>query len=168
MKKLSRAEKIRRYITANPSIAIKDVAKKFDTTYQVVYMVKSKMLLPPVTHITPERMAELIHQHTRPKRRMQSATPSVDVSTEEANRIRKDVLAQHITDPINSPAHYKVGGIETIDFIDAKEFGYNLGNVIKYISRADHKGYHYEDLLKARWYLNREIAKFSTQPEVTK
>jgi hypothetical protein len=63
------------------------------------------------------------------------------------------------TDPVNHPAHYKVGGIETIDFIEAKQLNYNLGNVVKYITRADHKGNTQEDLLKARWYLNREIAK---------
>ena len=50
-------------------------------------------------------------------------------------------------------------GIETIDFIEAKQLSYHLGNVIKYITRADHKGNRKEDLLKARWYLNREIAR---------
>ncbi len=61
-------------------------------------------------------------------------------------------------DNVNHPAHYKVGGIETIDFIEAKKLNYNLGNVVKYLTRADHKGNRKEDLLKARWYLNREIA----------
>jgi len=62
-------------------------------------------------------------------------------------------------DPVNHPWHYKVGGIETIDFIEAKNLGYNLGNVVKYITRADHKGNKLQDLQKAQWYLNREIAK---------
>jgi hypothetical protein len=66
---------------------------------------------------------------------------------------------QSIADNVNHPAHYKVGGIETIDFIEAKQLNYNLGNVVKYITRADHKGNTQEDLLKARWYLNREISK---------
>jgi hypothetical protein len=52
-----------------------------------------------------------------------------------------------------------VGGVETIDFIEAKGLGYNLGNVVKYVARAGHKGDLREDLLKARWYLEREIAK---------
>ena len=82
--------------------------------------------------------------------------------------IDKNIIATHHTDMVNHPPHYKMGGIETIDFIEAKQFGYNLGNVVKYISRADHKGSHYEDLLKARWYLNREIAKFSPDTKVTK
>jgi hypothetical protein len=62
-------------------------------------------------------------------------------------------------DPVNHPEHYKTGGIETIDFIEAKNLGYNLGNVVKYITRADHKGNKLQDLQKAQWYLNREIDK---------
>jgi hypothetical protein len=60
-------------------------------------------------------------------------------------------------DMVNSPAHYKVGGIETIDFIEAKGLSYNLGNVVKYVTRAGYKGNRKEDLEKARWYLTREI-----------
>ena len=60
-------------------------------------------------------------------------------------------------DPVNHPAHYTTGGIETIDFIEAKNLNYNLGNVVKYITRADHKGNRVEDLQKAKWYLEREI-----------
>ena len=62
-----------------------------------------------------------------------------------------------MTDSVNHPDHYKVGGIETIDFIEAKGLGYRLGNVIKYITRAEHKGKRLEDLKKAQWYLKREI-----------
>ena len=72
-----------------------------------------------------------------------------------------DIVATHHTDMVNHPSHYTKGGIETIDFIEAKQLNYNLGNVVKYITRADHKGEKHEDLCKARWYLNREIAKLS-------
>ena len=58
---------------------------------------------------------------------------------------------------VDQPPHYKDGGIETIDFIEAKKLGFNLGNAIKYISRAGKKNDALEDLKKARWYLNREI-----------
>ena len=64
-------------------------------------------------------------------------------------------------DLVNSPSHYTVGGIETIDFIEAKGLNYNLGNVVKYITRADHKGKREQDLKKALWYLNREIENLS-------
>ena len=60
-------------------------------------------------------------------------------------------------DPVNHPPHYKVGGVETIDFIEAKQLNYNLGNVVKYITRADHKGNRKQDLEKALWYLKREV-----------
>jgi hypothetical protein len=62
-------------------------------------------------------------------------------------------------DPVNHPAHYKVGGIETIDFIEAKQLGYHLGNAVKYITRADHKGNRLQDLQKAKWYIDRAIEK---------
>lgn len=65
-------------------------------------------------------------------------------------------------DAVNHPQHYKVGGIETIDFIEAKKLGYNMGNAVKYISRADHKGNKKQDLMKAVWYLNRELDKMES------
>jgi Protein of unknwon function (DUF3310) len=58
---------------------------------------------------------------------------------------------------VNSPPHYTDGGIEVIDFIEAKGFDYHLGNVVKYVSRAALKGKYLEDLQKARWYLDRAI-----------
>lgn len=64
-------------------------------------------------------------------------------------------------DMVNHPPHYKSGGIETIDFIEAKSLDYHLGNVVKYVSRAGLKGNKKEDLLKAQWYLNRAISKLS-------
>lgn len=67
-------------------------------------------------------------------------------------------------DMVNSPAHYTAGGIETIDFIEAKltgeQFtGYCLGNSLKYLSRAGKKGDGAEDLAKARWYINRALGE---------
>lgn len=61
-------------------------------------------------------------------------------------------------DMVNHPPHYKAhsSGVEYITV--AEHFGFNLGNAIKYIWRADHKN-GLEDLKKARWYLNREIAR---------
>jgi len=61
---------------------------------------------------------------------------------------------------VNQPAHYTNGGIETIDFIQAKlspeEFvGYCRGNALKYISRAGHKDATVQEVGKAIWYLER-------------
>lgn len=60
-------------------------------------------------------------------------------------------------DRVNAPFHYTVGGIETWDYIAAKELNYNLGNVVKYVSRADYVEDDIEDLKKAVKYLQREI-----------
>ena len=61
-------------------------------------------------------------------------------------------------DLVNHPPHYKAGGIETIDFIEAKDLNYRLGNVVKYVSRAGRKDSDpVQDLQKAAWYLQREI-----------
>lgn len=60
-------------------------------------------------------------------------------------------------DPVNHPSHYTDGGIETIDFIEAKKLPYHLGNAVKYISRAGKKDDEIQDLKKAVWYINRYI-----------
>jgi hypothetical protein len=60
-------------------------------------------------------------------------------------------------DPVNSPSHYTwLNGIEVIEITE--HFGFLLGNVLKYVMRADRKGKPIEDLEKAAWYLAREIA----------
>jgi hypothetical protein len=198
-KPLNKAQQIREYVAANPTVAAKDVATNLGVglqyVYTVMYKVKAKTkakvkkprkvtkklgrprknvdLTPAlkflegraqakkeewktiafgssdipfyedsVTDTTPSRMAELAYEagraayeESRPKLRM------------EGDR----------GDAVNNPAHYKVGGIETIDFIEAKKLNYNIGNVVKYLTRADHKGNKLEDLRKAQWYLTREI-----------
>jgi len=65
-------------------------------------------------------------------------------------------------DMVNHPPHYKKGGVEVIDVIEAgigdQGFvGYLLGNIMKYLLRFPHKGKPIEDLKKARWYLDRLI-----------
>lgn len=64
-------------------------------------------------------------------------------------------------DMVCHPAHYTFGNIEVIDAIEDWDLGYHLGNVVKYIARAKHKGHELEDLKKAQWYLNRYIDKLS-------
>lgn len=67
-------------------------------------------------------------------------------------------LALEGGDPIDHPAHYTRGRFEVIDVIEDWDLGFCLGNAIKYIARASHKGRYAEDLRKALWYLQREIA----------
>nr|DAN54633.1 MAG TPA: nucelotide kinase [Caudoviricetes sp.] len=64
---------------------------------------------------------------------------------------------------VDHPSHYNTGRIEVIDFIEDQNLNFNLGNAVKYISRAGKKdpAKFREDLEKAIWYLNRELAKNS-------
>jgi hypothetical protein len=64
-----------------------------------------------------------------------------------------------MTDPVNRPKHYTShpSGIECVQVTE--HMGFCLGNAIKYIWRADLKHDAIEDLKKARWYIEREIAK---------
>lgn len=66
---------------------------------------------------------------------------------------------------VDHPEHYMHGGIETIDFIEAKNLGFNLGNVVKYIARHKYKGSPIADLQKAQWYLEREIIRLQNNEE---
>lgn len=83
-------------------------------------------------------------------------------TTKEAEMsVFKEVLEKRKADadPVNSPKHYTQGPIEVIDLIEGFDLNYHLGNVVKYILRAPHKGRPIEDLKKARWYLDREITR---------
>lgn len=65
---------------------------------------------------------------------------------------------------INHPDHYN-HGIEAIDFIESHELNFNRGNAVKYITRAGlkDKGKEVEDLEKAVWYLQHEIARLKKE-----
>ena len=71
-----------------------------------------------------------------------------------------------MSDQVNSPAHYTQGRVEAIDVIEDvvagapdPVTGYLVGQALKYLLRAWHKGNIGQDLRKAAWYLNRAIEK---------
>lgn len=76
---------------------------------------------------------------------------SEEYATDDSSTTRKS--------SVDHPQHYRSGGMEAIDVIEAFGLGFNLGNVAKYVLRAGRKADALEDLMKARWYLNREIAR---------
>jgi len=55
------------------------------------------------------------------------------------------------------PSHYNQGQIEVKDFIRDQKLNFTLGNVVKYVCRAEHKGNQKKDLKKALFYLRDEI-----------
>ncbi len=58
---------------------------------------------------------------------------------------------------INHPDYYNKGKFEVIDIIEDWKLGFHLGNAVKYIARAEHKGNENQDIKKAIWYLNRYL-----------
>jgi hypothetical protein len=64
---------------------------------------------------------------------------------------------------VNHPPHYTShpSGIECIEV--TRHMGFNLGNAVKYIWRADLKNDSIEDLKKAVWYINDEIERRTKQ-----
>lgn len=149
MAKKSNAAKIRAYLAAHPDAKPADVAAKFGVKAQYVYVIRSKM---------KQAVSKFLRPDGTPKIRLQSVeTPQHVSSSDHAVDALSSIPAA--PDMVNHPPHYKTGGIETIDFIEAKGLNYHLGNVIKYVTRADHKGNRLENLKKAQWYLEREIAK---------
>lgn len=161
MKKGVTRRKVLGYIRKNPKAKAKEVAQAVGVSISCVYNVKSQALKAqrekaqnaPTLKLSPKLASkpiriQLIKQHREEAKRILNI-----LDTATRNRETQD--------NVNHPPHYKVGGIEVIDFIESKKFNYNLGNVIKYVSRADHKGNRLEDLQKARWYLDREIGGLS-------
>jgi hypothetical protein len=155
-KKQTNTVKALQYIKNNPNAKAKEVSKAtgvpISGVYQAVYLQKKKAKSVPKTAIAPKAGWKLASVSTSKKSVFQKP------STLAPNAVMS--MALH-ADMVNHPPHYKAGGIETIDFIEAKNLGYNLGNVVKYVSRADLKGNKVEDLQKARWYLDRAIANLS-------
>ncbi len=62
-------------------------------------------------------------------------------------------------DEITIPAHYTShpSGIECIEI--TQHMSFLIGNAIKYLWRADHKGAPEQDLEKAIWYITRELKR---------
>lgn len=76
---------------------------------------------------------------------------------EQEKRKPVDFQNESAYDPVKKPFHYNQGGIEVYDFIKAYRLNYALGNVIKYVARAQYKNNYLEDLQKAKQYLEMEI-----------
>lgn len=140
-KKVSVANKVRAYKLNNPKAQPKDIAAALGIKVMRVYAINN------------------YDQKKKAKLKKRKALVVKPAQGELRTVMRMTINDK--ADNVNHPAHYKVGGIETIDFIEAKQLNYNLGNVVKYVTRADHKGNNVEDLLKARWYLNREISNLN-------
>jgi len=148
---MNKSAKVRMLLRRNPNVKAGAVVETIDCTMQQAHVMLN-------TQRKQLGIIKLRDGTYKAKERMQS---SINVPSPEGtlNIVETHFPITMEADQVNHPEHYRVGGIETIDFIEKKNLGYNLGNAVKYISRADHKGNRLQDLQKAQWYLSREIAK---------
>lgn len=141
VKKVTKSARIRELLAQGKSQA--EIVKSLKVSPQLVYAVaKQKPKLKSKARFNSPR-SRLINDLFQ----MKKAMDEVDAE----KKLEQDL--------VNHPPHYKAGGIETIDFIEAKDLNYRLGNVVKYVSRAGRKpgSDPVKDLEKALWYLQREI-----------
>lgn len=173
--------KAKNYLSINPDATAPQLRDKFKIPYQTAYTIIKNMSVPKTEFL------DVVHRISRGRADRAIAEQVVSRSSNTSKEANERVIAdiKHLPkseyekdfitglsgntyqaidfspptqeDLVNHPAHYKTGGIETIDFIEAKELGYHLGNAVKYISRAKHKGNYVQDLEKAIWYIQREI-----------
>lgn len=193
-RKLTTADKIRRYMAAHPTARPKQIAEALGVRVEYVHVLRStdkrknapkKLIIHAGEALVAQKMGVPLDEYAKQKMNLMKkrkekinpldTMPKVGdtVGGLTLTRAEKDgqyqyrwvrqapelpiTMEEPKSDPVNHPAHYKAGGIETIDFIEAKGLNYRLGNVVKYITRADHKGNRKQDLEKAMWYLKREI-----------
>ena len=83
-----------------------------------------------------------------------------EVALEYLNMVKTGLEGIARREAVNHPPHYNQGTIEVIDAIEDWGLDFNAGNVVKYVSRHQHKAEPLEDLKKARWYLDRIIEGF--------
>jgi hypothetical protein len=143
---------VRTMYSTNPNLTSDQIVSKLKCkptqAYGALYLVRKE-----VNSIPPKR--------GRPRKVTPTLKPIAVMISD------KSITEKLAPDMVNAPPHYRHGGIETIDYIEAKNLNYRLGNVIKYISRAGKKhemlglknrfDYSIMDLEKAKWYLEREI-----------
>lgn len=163
MAKRTDAKRIRAYMKKHPHAIPRDIATALGVNIANVYYVR-KTLKDKVVDLSAA--GSPLAKYAVPVNPRLIPSSSVDTTPRYKARLQAKDDVPQIThyefgnsnvDFVNNPPHYTTGGIETIDFIEAKQLNYNLGNVVKYITRADHKGNRVEDLRKAKWYLEREI-----------
>jgi len=145
--KNSMAHKVRAFLKLHPKAKPAEIAKELGISAHVVYS-------------TQWRDKKLGAPKRAYKKRANKEWVWDTVSVTSSNAPLPITMAEPKIDVVNSPPHYKVGGIEVIDFIKAKltpeEFrGYLKGNVLKYTSRAGHKDDVTQDIGKLVWYANK-------------
>lgn len=167
---MTKSKKIRAYLAKHPDASAKDLQTRFNCSVSMAYRLiqetkkpalekEIKAVIDYFTLSGQDKMADDAHKHLDDLENTITLNQMEEDSKKSSPRPGLNVDIFKPIDTVNHPPHYKVGGIETIDFIEAKGLDnhYHLANAIKYISRAPYKNNYLEDVKKAAWYLQREI-----------
>ena len=130
-------EKIKHYRKAN-NLTQEDLASKLDVSSRNIKRYESGEIIPSMQVL--KRISEALN---------------IDYKELDIKEDKKEM--------VDHPSHYNMGKYEAIDVIEDWELGFNLGNTVKYISRAGHKDNILQDLKKALWYLDREIQRLEKE-----
>jgi hypothetical protein len=155
---------VRAYLIKNPQATTDEVAKATGKSRATIYSqrwILKKQLASGVG------LASLKARRGRPRKQRPIMLDEIKMNPDTvAKLVVAATTGKRVTDAVNHPPHYTDGGVEVIDFIEAKRLGYHLGNVVKYICRAGKKGTNsgMEDLRKAQWYLKRAIERNEVYP----
>jgi hypothetical protein len=141
------ADKVRELLTKGKRPG--DISNRLNISQSYVYNIRKQMQAEATSDLVDKMVEEKVWDEIK--------EGNTEVLIENLGLI-SDPQYQ---DMINSPHHYTAGGVETIDFIEAKGLGYHLGNVVKYVSRSSFKDNRIEDLEKAKWYLDRAIEQLA-------
>lgn len=151
----------------NKGLKAGEIAKKLKTSAAYVYFVR---------HTAKKKKSKIVKAVTEVKQaldKIESKPTKLIVQPQykdaamrllaAPNPVKKHRLQATEVDLVNRPPHYTKGGIDFLDYAEAKGLTENayLFNVVKYISRAGKKlGVDpVQDLEKAEFYLKREIAR---------
>lgn len=148
----------------NKGLKAEDIAKKLKTSVAYVYFVRS----------TAKKKSKGKAQFKSPRSRLVNdlfeMRKAIDAVESKPTKLLVQPQYEHAAmkiladnDLVNHPPHYTKGGIDFLDYAEAKGLTENayLFNVVKYVSRAGKKvGVDpVQDLEKAEFYLKREIAR---------
>ena len=178
--KQAKAAKVREFILMNSDMSAQYIEDKFSvplqTVYNLRYHLKKKLaekgqelkrsanVDEQVAKVKVTRIEQLLNEWSNAP--VEIVPPK---SLKPLQEHVKDIVDKYVQpDPVNHPAHYTHGGIETIDFIQAKltpeEFrGYLKGNILKYGSRLGHKDNDMQDAGKLNWYTNKLRSVLATK-----
>jgi len=150
-------DEIRAFLKESPHVSLQNVALLYDVTYAQVYVLNREVHGVKARVKKKPAAKKKVAAKKKPAAKYDEAWDSAVAKSSVMPLLPPAPVMIYGPDMVNQPPHYTYGGIETIDFIEAKDLNYNLGNVVKYVTRSGHKGTRIEDLKKAVWYLEREI-----------